>query len=126
MQQIISSLLITTLCVGVAAVSGCSGEREATFAGQEQPEHQQQRTDQELLEHAVVLLNLEDNEKKNVQGANFLAKGGADSAFALPDLEKVVETTQLDTVREAAQKAIDAIKAGQAGATGTPTETPAE
>ena len=65
MFRTISSVVAAVVCVTV--LSGCGKAREPTFEGVPQAENQRKKTDSEVIDHYVVMLNLEDSKKKNLK-----------------------------------------------------------
>ena len=104
------------LVVLLTAFTGCDGGRTPTFEDVPQAETQREKTPEERIDYAIGALSRE-SAPKAAAACKRLASYGIDAVRAIPDLEMCAADYPDEQVKTAAEAAIVAIRAAEAGTT---------
>ena len=105
-------ILALTITAGVCSLTGCGGQPDPTFAGQEQAASQKPKAGQELIDELTRIVLTREDPAKVTAACKRLGEFGADAKSALPALEKVAAEHQNAEIKQAAADAVNAIKSG--------------
>ena len=118
-------ILALTVTVGICGLTGCGGQPDPTFAGQEQAPQQKPKVGQERIDELTRIVLTREDPALVIGACQRLGEAGAEAESVLPVLEKVAagERIAAGDNAEIKQAAADAVKAIKSGGTAVASDT---